>query len=46
MLEEHRLPVDKAVSSIVALEQIPEGLCAWSENPSQVKKIMVRLDQS
>jgi threonine dehydrogenase-like Zn-dependent dehydrogenase len=46
MLEEHRFPVDKAVSSIVALEQAPEALCAWSANPSRVKKIMVRLHES
>jgi threonine dehydrogenase-like Zn-dependent dehydrogenase len=44
MLEEHRFPVDKAVSSIVALEEAPRALWAWSENPSRIKKIMVRLD--
>jgi threonine dehydrogenase-like Zn-dependent dehydrogenase len=44
MLEEHRFPVERAVSSIVALEEVPEALCAWSEHPSRVKKIMVRLD--
>jgi threonine dehydrogenase-like Zn-dependent dehydrogenase len=44
MLEEHRFPVDRAVSSIVALEEAPQALRAWSENPSRIKKIMVRLD--
>jgi len=44
MLEEHRFPVDEAVSSIVALEEAPQALRAWSENPSRIKKIMVRLD--
>ncbi len=44
MLEDHRFPVDKAVSSIVALEVAPQALSAWSENPSRIKKIMVRLD--
>jgi threonine dehydrogenase-like Zn-dependent dehydrogenase len=46
MLEEHRFPVDKAVSSIVALEEAPEALRAWSANPSRIKKIVVRLDES
>jgi 2-desacetyl-2-hydroxyethyl bacteriochlorophyllide A dehydrogenase len=43
MLEEHRFPVDQAVSSIVPLEDAPRALSAWSENPARVKKIMVRL---
>jgi len=44
MLEEHRFPVDDAVSSIVTLDQAPGALHSWSENPSRVKKIMVSLD--
>jgi threonine dehydrogenase-like Zn-dependent dehydrogenase len=44
MLEEHRFPVDQAVSSIVPLEEAPQALSAWSENPSRVRKIMVRLN--
>jgi len=44
MLEEHRFPVDGAVSSIITLEESPEALRAWSDDPSRVKKIMVRLD--
>lgn len=44
MLEDHRFPVDEAVSSIVPLEEAPQALSAWSENPSRIKKIMVRLD--
>lgn len=44
MLEEHRFPVDDAVSSIVTLDQAPEALRAWSDNPAGVKKILVRLD--
>jgi threonine dehydrogenase-like Zn-dependent dehydrogenase len=44
MLEEHRFPVDDAVSAIVPLEQAPEMLKAWSDNPSGFSKIMVRLD--
>jgi threonine dehydrogenase-like Zn-dependent dehydrogenase len=44
MLEEHRFPVDDAISSIVPLEEAPSALSAWSENPSRVRKIMVRLN--
>jgi 2-desacetyl-2-hydroxyethyl bacteriochlorophyllide A dehydrogenase len=44
MLEEGRFPVDQAVSSIVPLEDAPRALSDWSENPSRVKKIMVRLN--
>lgn len=44
MLEQHRFPVDETVSSIVALNDAPQALRAWSENPSRVKKIMVSLD--
>jgi threonine dehydrogenase-like Zn-dependent dehydrogenase len=44
MLEEHRFPVDDAVSSIITLDQAPGALHSWSENPSRVKKIMVSLD--
>jgi threonine dehydrogenase-like Zn-dependent dehydrogenase len=44
MLEEHRFPVDEAVSTIVSLEQAPAILKAWSENPSEFSKIMVRFD--
>ncbi len=44
MLEEVRFPVESAVSSIVTLEEAPEALRAWSENPARVKKMMVRMD--
>ena len=44
MLEEHRFPVDEAVSSIVTLDEAPRALKAWSENPARVKKIMMRMD--
>lgn len=45
MLEEHRFPVDNAVSSIVALDDAPEALRTWSKDPSGIKKIMVGLDR-
>jgi threonine dehydrogenase-like Zn-dependent dehydrogenase len=44
VLEEHRFPVDDAVSSIVTMDEAPQALAAWSENPARVKKIMMRMD--
>jgi threonine dehydrogenase-like Zn-dependent dehydrogenase len=44
MLEARRFPVDDVVSSIVPIEDAPEALRAWSDNPLRVTKIMVRLD--
>ena len=38
MLEEHRFPVDDAVSSIVPIEEAPDALRAWSDNPVRVTK--------
>ena len=43
-LEAGRFPVDQAVSWIVSLEDAPNALCSWSENPSRFHKIMVSLD--
>jgi threonine dehydrogenase-like Zn-dependent dehydrogenase len=43
MLEEHRFPVDEAVSAIVPLEEAPAMIKAWSDRPSEFSKIMVRL---
>jgi threonine dehydrogenase-like Zn-dependent dehydrogenase len=44
MLEDHRFPVEDAVSSIVPIEEAPDVLRAWSDNPARFGKIMVRLD--
>lgn len=44
MLEEHRFPVNEAISSIVSLDDAPEALRAWSDDPSRFKKILVNLD--
>jgi threonine dehydrogenase-like Zn-dependent dehydrogenase len=44
MHEAHRFPVDDAVSLIVALGDPPQALLKWSEDPFQVKKIMIRVD--
>lgn len=44
LLETGKFPVDQALSSTVTLEEAPDALRSWSENPSRFKKIMVRLD--
>ena len=44
MLEEHRFPVNEAVSAIVPMEEAPETIKSWSENPARFSKIMVCLD--
>jgi threonine dehydrogenase-like Zn-dependent dehydrogenase len=44
-LETRNFPVDETVSLIASLEQSPEVLRLWSENPSRFRKIMVRLDE-
>jgi threonine dehydrogenase-like Zn-dependent dehydrogenase len=44
MFEEGRFPANEAISSVVGLDEAPQALRAWSDDPSRVKKIMVRLD--
>ncbi len=44
LLEARSFPVDQAVSQIIRLEQAPDALRLWSENPSRFKKIMVSMD--
>lgn len=44
LLEARRFPVEETVSLMVPLEEVPTALRSWSDNPSQFKKIMVRLD--
>jgi len=43
-LEAGKFPVDQAVSMVVPIEEAGNALCAWSENPSKFKKILVSLD--
>ena len=43
-LEAGKFPVDEAVSSIVSLDEAPNALRRWSENPSRFHKILVSLD--
>jgi len=44
MLEEHRFPVDAAISHVVSLNEAPQMLKAWSEDPAAFSKIMISLD--
>jgi threonine dehydrogenase-like Zn-dependent dehydrogenase len=44
LLEGRKFPVEQAVSLIVPLDEAPQALRAWSENPSRFKKILVSLD--
>jgi 2-desacetyl-2-hydroxyethyl bacteriochlorophyllide A dehydrogenase len=43
MLEEHRFPVDDAVSRIVPLEETPEAIATWSADPARFTKIMIQV---
>jgi threonine dehydrogenase-like Zn-dependent dehydrogenase len=43
MLEAGHFPTDDAVSAIVPIEEAPEMLRRWSENPSAFSKIMVQI---
>ena len=43
MLEEHRFPVDAAVSHIVPIEAAPALLASWSANPARFSKIMIEV---
>ncbi len=44
LLEAGKFPVHQAVSLVVSLEEAPQALRSWSENPSSFKKILVALD--
>ena len=41
MLEEHRFPVEAAISAIVEAEDAAEILAAWDGNPARYTKIMI-----
>jgi threonine dehydrogenase-like Zn-dependent dehydrogenase len=44
LLEAGNFPTHQAVSAIVPLDESPDALRSWSENPSRFKKIMISLD--
>ena len=43
MLEAKRFPVEETVSAVVPIEEAPDALRQWSENPAAFTKIMVRV---
>ncbi len=43
MLEAKKIPVDSAISAVVPIEEAPEMLRHWSENPTAFTKIMVQV---
>lgn len=43
MLETKRFPVEDAISAVVPMEEAPEMLRRWSENPAAFTKIMVQV---
>jgi threonine dehydrogenase-like Zn-dependent dehydrogenase len=45
-LGKQKFPVDQVVSLITRLDEAPDALRQWSENPSRFRKIMVRLDEN
>jgi threonine dehydrogenase-like Zn-dependent dehydrogenase len=44
MFEQKRFPTAAAISAMVALDEAPAILRAWSENPAAYTKIMINLD--
>jgi threonine dehydrogenase-like Zn-dependent dehydrogenase len=43
MLESGAFPVDQAISATVGLNDAPDYMARWSENPSAFTKIMIRV---
>jgi threonine dehydrogenase-like Zn-dependent dehydrogenase len=43
MLEQHRFPVEGAISTVVPIEQAPEIFRAWCDNPAQFSKIVISM---
>jgi 2-desacetyl-2-hydroxyethyl bacteriochlorophyllide A dehydrogenase len=44
MLEQHRFPVARAITTTVPLEQTPDILRAWNDDPARFTRIMINLD--
>ena len=44
MLEHQRFPVDDAITRIITMEQTPDILRAWQDNPAAFTKIVVAVD--
>jgi threonine dehydrogenase-like Zn-dependent dehydrogenase len=44
MLEQHRFPVDEAISTIVSMSEAANIFLAWSEHPAQFSKILISME--
>jgi threonine dehydrogenase-like Zn-dependent dehydrogenase len=45
MLEQHRFPVQSAISTLGSIDEAPQLFYAWSADPGRFTKIMISLDQ-
>jgi hypothetical protein len=45
MLEQHRFPVEAAISTVAPLDRTPDLLRVWSDDPARFTKIMITFDQ-
>ncbi|HEX4037667.1 MAG TPA: zinc-binding dehydrogenase, partial [Acidobacteriaceae bacterium] len=44
MLEQHRFPVARAITTTVPIEQTPDILRSWNDDPARFTRIMIDLD--
>jgi threonine dehydrogenase-like Zn-dependent dehydrogenase len=44
MLEEGRFPTDETISTFVSIDEVPECLAAWSNEPARFSKIIASFD--
>jgi threonine dehydrogenase-like Zn-dependent dehydrogenase len=44
LLEQHKFPVEDAISSVVSLDEAPGMFRGWSENPAHFSKIVIAMD--
>ncbi|HEY1807728.1 MAG TPA: zinc-binding alcohol dehydrogenase family protein [Acidobacteriaceae bacterium] len=44
MLEQHRFPVARAITTTVPMDQTPHILRAWNDDPARFTRIMINLD--
>lgn len=44
-LESGKFPVDEVISKVISIDEAPETLKSWAENPQGIIKIMIDFDQ-
>lgn len=44
-LEQGKFPVAKVISKVISIDEAPETLAIWAENPAGIIKIMIDFDQ-